>query len=76
MDGTYRTVKDNQPLSIHPSSVLYTEKPPKYVVYLEVQLTSEHFMRDLTAIEPQWLAEVAPHYYKFVQCLSIFLSFV
>ena len=64
MDGTYRTIKDGQPLAIHPSSVLYTERPPKYVVYQEVQLTSENYMRELTAIEPQWLSEIAPHYYR------------
>ena len=71
MDGTYRTIKDNQPLAIHPSSVLYTERPPKYVVYLEVQLTSENYMREITAIEPEWLSEIAPHYYKYAPQLPV-----
>ena len=43
-----------QVLAVHPSSVLYTEKQPPYVVYNDVMLTSENFMRDLSGIEPQY----------------------
>jgi HrpA-like RNA helicase len=28
-DGAYRTVRGNHPLALHPSSVLYTEAPPR-----------------------------------------------
>lgn len=31
--GTYRTVRDEHELHIHPSSVLYTEKPPQWFVF-------------------------------------------
>jgi hypothetical protein len=30
-----------------------------------VQLTSQNFMRDVLAIQPEWLAELAPHFYRF-----------
>lgn len=30
MDGTYRSIRGDTPLFIHPSSVLYIEKPPRY----------------------------------------------
>ena len=69
LDGTYRTIKDNQPLAIHPSSVLYAEDPPKYVIYGEVVLTSQNYMRDVTAIIPEWLSEIAPHFYQFAPTL-------
>ncbi|KAF9381043.1 hypothetical protein BGX21_002199 [Mortierella sp. AD011] len=47
---SYRTVKSNQTVVIHPSSSLYQSKP-KWVVYFELVLTSKEFM-------------LAPHYYK------------
>lgn len=64
-DGTYRTVRDGHKLAIHPTSVLYTEKPPNWVIFNEVVQTSKDYMRDITVIDPQWLYELAPHYYQF-----------
>ena len=65
MDGKYRTVRGQIVLAVHPSSVLYAEKHPKYVVFNEVVLTSQNFMRDITEIEPEWLEELAPHFYTY-----------
>ncbi|KPP75049.1 putative ATP-dependent RNA helicase DHX35 [Scleropages formosus] len=62
--GSYRTLRDDRELHIHPTSVLYAEKPPKWVVYNEVVQTSKYFMRDVTAVESSWLVELAPHFYK------------
>nr|XP_045596642.1 probable ATP-dependent RNA helicase DHX35 [Procambarus clarkii] len=62
--GTYRTVRGNQLLCIHPSSVLYTETQPQWVLFHEVLHTSQMFMRDLTVIDPTWLLELAPHFYE------------
>ena len=64
-DGTYRTVRDEHVLNIHPTSVLSTEKPPKWVVFNEVVQTKRDFMRDITVIKPEWLSEIAPHFYHF-----------
>ena len=64
-DGTYRTVRDGHQLAIHPTSVLYTEKPPKWVVFNDVIQGTKDYMRDVTVINPQWLYELAPHYYQF-----------
>lgn len=65
--GTYKTFRDNFDLSIHPSSVLVSERP-KYVVFNEVLGSSQNYMKDITVIESDWLLEVASHYYinKFV----------
>uniref|UniRef100_A0A3B5KEU0 RNA helicase n=1 Tax=Takifugu rubripes TaxID=31033 RepID=A0A3B5KEU0_TAKRU len=62
--GSYRTLRDDRELHIHPNSVLYAEKPPKWVVFNEVVQTSKYFMRDVTAVESSWLVELAPHFYK------------
>ncbi|KAH0619085.1 hypothetical protein JD844_018733 [Phrynosoma platyrhinos] len=62
--GAYRTIRDDHELHIHPTSVLYAEKPPRWVVYNEVIQTSKYYMRDVTAIESSWLLELAPHFYQ------------
>uniref|UniRef100_A0A8B9JWN2 DEAH-box helicase 35 n=1 Tax=Astyanax mexicanus TaxID=7994 RepID=A0A8B9JWN2_ASTMX len=62
--GSYRTLRDDRELHIHPNSVLYGEKPQKWVVFNEVVQTSKYFMRDVTAVESAWLVELAPHFYK------------
>ena len=65
--GVYKTFRDNFSLSIHPSSVLVSERP-KYVIFNEVLGSSQNYMKDITVIESDWLLEVASHYYvnKFV----------
>ncbi|KAK0130794.1 putative ATP-dependent RNA helicase DHX35 [Merluccius polli] len=62
--GSYRTLRDDRELHIHPNSVLFGEKPPKWVVYNEVVQTAKYYMRDVTAVESSWLVELAPHFYK------------
>ncbi|XP_030068758.1 putative ATP-dependent RNA helicase DHX35 [Microcaecilia unicolor] len=62
--GVYRTVRDGHELRIHPTSVLYAEKPPQWIVFNEVIQTAKFYMRDVTAIESSWLLELAPHFYQ------------
>ncbi|CAB3982885.1 probable ATP-dependent RNA helicase DHX35 [Paramuricea clavata] len=64
-DGTYRSIRENHALYVHPTSVLYTEKPPEWVVYHEILQTSKEYIRDVTVIESSWLYELAPHYYEY-----------
>ncbi|KAH3778666.1 hypothetical protein DPMN_180136 [Dreissena polymorpha] len=63
--GAYSTIRDDHPLHIHPTSVLFTEQPPKWVVFNEVVQTTKDFMRDVTVINPDWLCELAPEFYQF-----------
>ena len=64
--GEYRTIRDDHPLHIHPTSVLYTaDHQPDWVVFNEVVQTSKDFMRDITSIQHSWLYEIAPHYYQY-----------
>ena len=59
---SYRTLKNGQSVYIHPSSVLM-EVNPKWVLYYELVLTSKEYMRSVMPIQPEWLVEVAPHFY-------------
>lgn len=38
--------------------------PPKWVIYYELVLTSKEYMRSNMPLKPEWLMEVAPHFYK------------
>lgn len=60
-NGQYLTVKDNQVVLLHPSSVL--ERKPEWAVYNEFVLTKRHYIRTVSEIKPEWLLEIAPHYY-------------
>jgi len=62
--GTYRTVRGDIPLKIHPKSVLYTVKHPNHVVFTEIVHSKDVYMRDITAIDPTWLERLAPHFYE------------
>ncbi|KAH7358007.1 pre-mRNA-splicing factor ATP-dependent RNA helicase PRP16 [Plectosphaerella cucumerina] len=50
---SYRTVKKNATVHIHPSSVL-----------MGLVQTSKEYMRSCMPVEPKWLSELAPHHYK------------
>eukprot|EP00850_Spirogloea_muscicola_P002702 SM000010S04340 [mRNA] locus=s10:987946:997012:- [translate_table: standard] len=62
-NGTYRTVKNPQTVHIHPSSGL-AQVLPRWVVYHELVYTTKEYMRQVIEIKPEWLVEIAPHYYK------------
>lgn len=65
-DGTsYRTVKNNTTVYIHPSSVVMKSDPPeKTLIYYELVQTTKEYMRSCLPIERRWLSEVAPHFHK------------
>lgn len=60
---SYRTVKNGLTVYIHPSSTLM-EVNPRWVLYYELVLTSKEYMRSNMPIQPEWLVEAAPHFYK------------
>ena len=49
----YKTVKDDQSVLIHPSTVLRTEFD--WVLYNEFVLTSKQYIRTCTGVRPEWL---------------------
>ena len=48
---------------IHPSSSLFGSQPD-WVLYHELVLTSKEYMREVMAIDPKWLVELAPRFFK------------
>ncbi|VDO70559.1 unnamed protein product [Heligmosomoides polygyrus] len=59
----YRTLVDGQNVFIHPSSALF-QNQPEWVVYHELVMTTKEYMREVTAIDPRWLVEYAPSFFK------------
>lgn len=60
----YRTLVDGQVVYIHPSSSLF-HRQPDWVVYHEIVLTTKEYMREVTTIDPKWLVEFAPTFFKY-----------
>jgi ATP-dependent RNA helicase DDX35 len=55
-------VRGGATLFIHPGSVLFRTRPA-CVVFAQAVRTKREYMRDVTAIDPEWLPELAPHFY-------------
>ncbi|KAH0584186.1 putative ATP-dependent RNA helicase DHX35 [Termitomyces sp. J132] len=54
-DGTYRSVRGNKVLHVHPTSVLFTRRPRSgWVIFHEMEETKKTQIRILTEIEPDW----------------------
>lgn len=63
-DGSFTTVDGKTTLWAHPSSVFFHRKA-EWVVYTEIMETrGKVYIRDLSAVEMDWLSEYAPEYYK------------
>ncbi|KAK4055451.1 DEAH-box ATP-dependent RNA helicase prp22 [Microbotryomycetes sp. JL221] len=57
----YKTLVEGTPVFLHPSSALFN-RAPEWAVFHE--LTTREYMREVTAIEPKWLSELAPTFFK------------
>jgi pre-mRNA-splicing factor ATP-dependent RNA helicase DHX15/PRP43 len=59
--GHYITVKDNQMVNLHPSTVL--DHKPEWALYNEFVLTTKNYIRTVTDVRPEWLLQIAGSYY-------------
>ncbi|GMS80652.1 hypothetical protein PENTCL1PPCAC_2827, partial [Pristionchus entomophagus] len=59
----YRTLVDGQTVYIHPSSAVF-QNQPEWVIYHELIMTTKEYMREVTSIDPKWLVEYAPSFFK------------
>ncbi|CAI5494706.1 unnamed protein product [Closterium sp. Naga37s-1] len=59
----YRSIVENQPVYIHPSSALF-QRQPDWVLYHELVMTTKEYMRECTLIDPRWLVELAPRFFR------------
>ncbi|KAF1349061.1 pre-mRNA-splicing factor ATP-dependent RNA helicase PRP43 [Delphinella strobiligena] len=57
----YQTVKDEQSVLLHPSTVLGQDS--EWVLYNEFVLTTKNYIRTVIAVKPEWLLDIAPNYY-------------
>lgn len=62
-DGNYITLSTRKICSIHPSSSLFNCKPA-YVIYNELVQTTKCYMRDVCVVDPDWLYDAVPSYFK------------
>jgi len=58
---TYKTVKDDQSVLLHPSTVLGVDS--EWVVYNEFVLTTKNYVRTVTSVKPEWLLVRISHNY-------------
>jgi len=62
LDGSYRAIVSGQSVYIHPTSVLFGRRP-EAIMYNDLILTSKQYMRNASAIHPNWIAQTAPKYF-------------
>ncbi|KAG4415415.1 hypothetical protein IFR04_011464 [Cadophora malorum] len=59
----YKTLIEGTPVYLHPSSALFG-KQAEWVIYHTLIMTSKEYMHCTTSIEPKWLVEAAPSFFK------------
>ncbi|KAK3318165.1 ATP-dependent RNA helicase DHX8 [Apodospora peruviana] len=59
----YKTLTEGTLVYLHPSSALFG-KQAEWVIYHDLVLTTREYMHCTTSIEPKWLVEAAPTFFK------------
>lgn len=62
--NAYQSIEVESPVFISPNSIL-KDQMPEYVVYQEIYETSKMYMRNVVAIEPEWLPIFVPNLCTF-----------
>ena len=62
VNGTYSTLKENTVVKVHPSSALSSY--PEWIIYNELVLTSQHYVRTVTTVRADWLVEASTKYFE------------
>ncbi|XP_061865792.1 probable ATP-dependent RNA helicase DHX37 isoform X1 [Colius striatus] len=62
--NAYKTALLDDPVFIHPSSVLFKHLP-EFVVYQEIVETTKLYMKGVSAVEPEWIPALLPPYCHF-----------
>ncbi|KAF8140500.1 P-loop containing nucleoside triphosphate hydrolase protein [Boletus edulis] len=66
----YKTLVEGTPVYIHPSSALFNRNP-EWLIYNELVLTTREYCHNVTTIEPKWLVEVAPQFFRVADANKI-----
>ncbi|XP_038619238.1 probable ATP-dependent RNA helicase DHX37 [Tachyglossus aculeatus] len=67
--NAYKTPLLDDPVFIHPSSVLFKQLPD-FVVYQEIVETTKMYMKGVTAVEAEWIPALLPPYCHFQKPLE------
>ncbi|QIW99697.1 hypothetical protein AMS68_005215 [Peltaster fructicola] len=59
----YKTLVEGTPVYMHPVSALFG-KAAEHVIYHSLVETTREYMHNVTTIEPKWLVEAAPTFFK------------
>lgn len=59
----YKTLTEGTPVYLHPSSALFG-KQAEWIIYHTLVLTTKEYMHCTTSIEPKWLVEAAPTFFR------------
>lgn len=71
-DGQYRTIRDHRVVQLHPTSVYYhMGKLPDWIVFHQSVLTTDEYIRDISKIDPRWLVDAAPDFYRTKDVSSV-----
>ena len=62
-DGHYVSLDSKQKAYIHPSSVLFKNKP-ELVVFTELLVTQKSYMKALSLVDATWLTNAQPAYFR------------
>ena len=63
--GTYKLLKSRSvDVHLHPESVLNYINPPKYVLFSEIVHTDKVYIKDVSAVQEQWIEEFAGNLYS------------
>lgn len=63
--GEYVNCRTGLPCHMHASSALFgLGYTPDYVVYHELVYTTREYMQCVTAVDPEWLAEMGPMFFS------------
>eukprot|EP01069_Polyplicarium_translucidae_P010488 Polyplicarium_translucidae@DN3381_c1_g2_i1.p1 len=57
---SYHTLADRQRVKVHPTSLYFAQEKPDAVVFSESVKTQQSYIRELTPIDPAWVAPVYP----------------
>lgn len=63
-EGGYKTLADDIGVDIHPSSALFGKNGIEYVIYHTLIMTTKEYMQCTTRIDPKWLVEYAPKFFR------------
>ena len=63
--GEYVNMRKGIPCHLHPSSALFgMGYNPQYLVYHELIMTKKEYMRNVTTVDGEWLAELGPMFFS------------